>query len=83
MVKHSLDVPDGSAALPRRIIYPTDFLPLPDPDQQELVEEFVGRLEGHLGVRHTKTSLAKLWQDRPPAESDSMQSYMEKVCYTT
>ncbi|ROW13500.1 hypothetical protein VPNG_04455 [Cytospora leucostoma] len=86
VVKHSLDVPDGSVTLPRRIIYPTDFFPLPDPDQQKLVEDFVGKLEGYLGVRHAKISLAKLWQDKPPAESDAMQSYMEKapfwsLCY--
>ena len=79
-------------ALPQRIIYPTDFFPLPDPTHQHLVEEFVEKLEGYLGVSKTEVSLAQLWKDKPPAtaslkvgenEEESLQNYMKKVSKRT
>lgn len=83
VAKHSLDIPDGGTTLPRRIIYPIDFFPLPDPSHQELVDEFVKKLEGHLGVGKTELSLAQSWQDKPPSESfaagRSLQDYLKKV----
>ncbi|ROW08437.1 hypothetical protein VMCG_03147 [Cytospora schulzeri] len=90
VAKHSLDIPDRGTTLPRRIIFPVDFFPLPDPDHQKLVEEFVEKLEGHLGVRRIEVDLAQLWKDKPPSEpfvtDESLQEYMKKapfwsLCY--
>lgn len=91
VAKHSLDIPgDGGTTLPRRIIYPVDFFPLPDASHQKLVDEFVEKLEGHLGVGKTEVSLAQSWHDKPPSESfaagRSLQDYLKKapfwsLCY--
>lgn len=84
IVKHSLDLNiDEGMALPRRIIYPNDFFPLPDPAHQKLIDSFVEQLETHLGVQRTEVSLAQLWEDMPPSDShaasQSLQDYMKKV----
>lgn len=67
----------------RRIIYPVDFFPLTDPNHQQLVEEFVHKLEGYMGVRRTEVGLAQLWQDKPPhglfTGGESLQDYMKEV----
>lgn len=83
VAKHSLDIPSEDTTMPRRFIYPTDFFPLPDPSHQQLVDEFVGKLEDHLGMRKTEICLAQLWQDSPPSEpsaaDETLQDYMKKV----
>lgn len=85
MAKHSLlDVAHVQGkALPRRIIYPKDFFPLPDPGHQELMESFIRRLETHLDVQRVQVSLAQLWEEQPPSDSlaagQPLQDYMKKV----
>lgn len=84
MVEHSLDIaPDMSHNPPRRIIYPTDFFPLRNPQHQQLFESFVQKLEAHLGVQRDEISLARLWEDSLSAESvtasQTLQDYMKRV----
>lgn len=90
MVKHSLNVPRHSTDLPRRILYPTDFFPLPDPMHQKLVESLMEKLEAYLGIKRVEINLAHLWEDdpEPPSGSDtaagkSLQDYMNKVRFSS
>lgn len=84
MVKHSLEVPpEGGKPLPRRIILPTDFFPLPNADHQQLLDEFIERLETYLGVKTESVSLAQLWDNNPPSDSlvagETLQEFLAKV----
>lgn len=77
----TLSVAAGPAQLPTVLLYPVDFFPLPDPDHQNLLEEFVQVLERHLGTKRVDISLEKIWEDTPPAAAGDqrLQQYMAKV----
>lgn len=85
MATHSLQTsqPDAKKPLPTRILYPTDFFPLADPEQQSLYESFVQKLETLLRVKRIEVDLAQLWKDQPPSESSAadvpLQEYMKRV----
>lgn len=85
MAEHSLRTtqPDASKPLVTRILYPTDFFPLPNPGHQELLESFIEKLESYLGIKRVEVNLAQLWMDKSPFESNALtlplQEYMEKV----
>lgn len=47
-----------------------------------MTEQFLAILESHLGIQHTKISLAEQWKDSPPpeAEGKSIEDYLVMVC---
>ncbi|KAI1121395.1 putative amidase [Nemania abortiva] len=69
--------------LPKEILYPTDFFPMANSEQQELVERFVSDLESYLGVPVTRMSIADRWEKRPPVEAagKTIQEFIEKCAY--
>ncbi|CAN8105645.1 unnamed protein product [Discula destructiva] len=91
MTEHSLDVPRRSEDnyFPSKIIYPTNFFPLPDVEHQKLLESFFDKLETYLGVKKVEIDLVRLWAESTHADPDariSLQKYMEKapfwsLCY--
>ncbi len=65
---------------PTRILYPTDFFPMPNGPQQAVQEEFLTALENYLNVKHTPISLAQEWALNGPAErSTPLGDYLKKV----
>ncbi|KKA25283.1 hypothetical protein T310_0691 [Rasamsonia emersonii CBS 393.64] len=54
--------------LPKKILYPTDWFPYPNPKQQQMTEEFIGILEEFLGISHTKISLKEKWTRSAPED---------------
>ncbi|KAJ4396444.1 hypothetical protein N0V93_000663 [Gnomoniopsis smithogilvyi] len=92
MAAHSFDITrsDVHKPLSTRILYPTDFFPLADPEQQVLYESFIEILEASLGVKRIEVDLAQLWIDKPPSQSHAaglpLQEYMNRapfwsLCY--
>lgn len=89
IVEQSLQNKQGDATrkkpLPNRILYPKDYFPLADPQQQALYEDFLQKLEAYLGVKRIEVNLARLWTDRPPSDVDAvglpLQDYMKKVSF--
>lgn len=86
MAEHSLSTspPSSHDSLPTRILYPTDFFPLPNAEHQILFENFIENLEKYLGVKRVEVNLAQLWADksRPTPNAaglPSLQHYMKKV----
>lgn len=76
---------DVKKPLPTRILYPKDFFPLANAEQQALYENFLQKLEAYLGVKRIEVNLAQLWADKPPSDSDAeglkLQEYMKKVSF--
>lgn len=66
---------------PKRIIYPTDFFPHANSEQQSMVDEFVGILESFLGVKKTEMSFEELWVQSLPdaAKNKTLKEYLEFV----
>lgn len=64
---------------PGRLLYPTDFFPQKDPEQQAMTDVFVEQVEKFLGVSKECISLQDLWeQSRPPlAEGKSLAAFLE------
>lgn len=67
--------------LPFSIIYPTDFLPVSNKAQMELIDDFVADLETTHGVSRTKVSLKDLWKEKTPSGADStdIAQYLKDV----
>lgn len=87
VAKHSLNItqPGTYKSVSTRLLYPTDFFPLPDPEHQKLFESFIENLEAYLGVKRVEVNLAQLWMDKSHYESESgglpLQEYMNKVSF--
>lgn len=88
ITKETLTVAADTRGLPKTLLYPLDFFPLPDPNHQKLIEEFVQVLEGYLGVRKVEIRLDRIWSKNPPApaSNETLQEYMAKapfwsLCY--
>lgn len=66
---------------PTSIIYPSDYLPTNNLAQQEIIDQFIQELEASLGLKHTKLSFQKLWDERPPeaARGQSLEQFMKNV----
>lgn len=64
-----------------QILYPTDFFPHSNPEQQRLVDDFVTDLETILDVKKTEFSIAERWKKCPPPEAEGreIQEYINKV----
>lgn len=68
----ALTVESGAGDLhkyPKRILYPTDFLPYTEDPVEAILEEFVQKLESFLGIMRTKISIADIWTQSPPPEA--------------
>ncbi|KAK0121858.1 hypothetical protein ONS95_010137 [Cadophora gregata] len=78
LIKASLDVPD-SFKFPRRLLYPLDFFPQADTEQQKMSDAFVKVVESFLGVMRTPISIADTWISNPPEEAGnkSLLEYLE------
>ena len=66
---------------PSVILYPVDFFPHRNLNQQAMVEAFIKVLEDFLGVKTTRFSLVERWNQRPPMEAQgrSIKDYLAKV----
>ncbi|KAL1987107.1 hypothetical protein VTN96DRAFT_4981 [Rasamsonia emersonii] len=67
LLSSGLHAPTG-LELPKKILYPTDWFPYPNPKQQQMTEEFIGILEEFLGISHTKISLKEKWTRSAPED---------------
>lgn len=67
------------AKLPDAILYPSDYLPIANSGQQQLLDEFVQDLVLHLKVRPHTVSMADEWAKSSPVEEKSLETYMENV----
>ncbi|PSR82855.1 amidase signature domain-containing protein [Coniella lustricola] len=76
---------NAQARRPPRIIYPTDFYPLPDPDHQKFMDLFMEKLEIFTGFQKNPISFDKLWDESPPLASkadsagEGLQDFMQKA----
>ncbi|KAL2680453.1 hypothetical protein Neosp_008054 [[Neocosmospora] mangrovei] len=54
-----------------------------NPEQQALVDRFVGDLEAYLGIKATKMNIADRWRQCPPDEAGgrTIEEFLEKVAY--
>lgn len=70
--------PDKSALKkPNRLIYPVDWMPQPNANQQAMTDAFVQKLEEHLGVTATKISVLEEWKQTAPTDiRDSLIDYL-------
>lgn len=66
---------------PSAILYPTDYLPVPNVYQQKLIDDFVTDLEASLGIKRTHISFQELWNKNPPpaAEGQELEDFMKDV----
>lgn len=72
---------DTELKLPPAILYPTDFFPQSDKQQQLLTDDFVTMLETYLDVKKIEFSISKRWDANPPHEAGgkSLADYTRKV----
>ncbi|EGX95643.1 amidase, putative [Cordyceps militaris CM01] len=73
----TLDVPDSSR-FPKRLLYPLDFFPQADADQQAMTESFITTVESFLGIERTPISITDTWASNPPdeAQGKSLQDFL-------
>jgi hypothetical protein len=66
---------------PLSIVVPTDWWPVENKAQQELVESFVADIEATHHVEKTEVSIKDLWREKTPAKADSsdLTKYLENV----
>lgn len=76
----TLDIQNGER-YPSKILYPKDFFPHSNKNQQAMVEEFVRVLENFLGVKRTEFSFADRWDKCPPAAAKGkpIKEYLARV----
>jgi len=67
--------------LPDRIIYPTDYLPVPNTHQQKNIDQFLVDLEMSLEIKHEKVSFNDVWRQSPPPEANGLdlEEFMKNV----
>ncbi|KAK4204937.1 amidase signature domain protein [Triangularia verruculosa] len=68
LIKATLDVPDSSQ-FPKRLLYPLNFFPQADTEQQAMTEEFITIVEEFIGVQRTPISITDIWASSPPEEA--------------
>ncbi|KAI0856904.1 putative amidase [Xylaria cubensis] len=78
LIAATLNVPD-SYQFPKRLLYPLDFFPQADADQQAMTEAFIAIVEKFLNVKRTPISITDTWASNPPeaAEGKTLQEYLE------
>ncbi|KAI4220314.1 MAG: hypothetical protein L6R36_007711, partial [Xanthoria steineri] len=69
--------------LPTRTLYPKEFFPVANDEQQILLENYICVLESHLKAPRIEFSLVELWARRPPreAEGKSLHEYLGNSIY--
>jgi len=67
--------------LVQRLLYPLDFFPQADAEQEAMSEAFITVLENFLGVKRTPISIINTWESNPPEEARgrSLLEYLEMV----
>ncbi|KAF9765336.1 hypothetical protein IL306_002424 [Fusarium sp. DS 682] len=83
IVSHTFEnVEQSFSGFPSKILYPSEFYPLENEEQQALTEEFIAILEDFLGVRRTPFSFVEEWEKNPPKEAGGLAllKYTEKAC---
>ena len=80
LAANTLDLKDDRV-FPKKILYPKDFFPHSNANQQAMVEEFISILEKYLGVKRTELDLKERWAVSPPAAAlgKPLMEYMSKV----
>ncbi|PNS16062.1 hypothetical protein CAC42_4463 [Sphaceloma murrayae] len=58
-----------STSYPKRLLYPLDFPPQSDSEQQAMCEDFYTIVEDFLGVKRTPISIRDMWATKPPKEA--------------
>ncbi|KAI1366286.1 putative amidase [Xylaria arbuscula] len=78
LIASTLDVPN-SFNFPKRLLYPLDFFPQENTEQQAMTEAFIAIVEDYLGVKRTPISITDTWASNPPQEAGSktLQEYLE------
>ncbi|KAF4954898.1 hypothetical protein FGADI_5000 [Fusarium gaditjirri] len=73
IVSHTFEnIPQDFSGFPTKILYPKEFYPLVNPEQQALTEEFITILEDFLGVKRTPFSFVEEWEKNPPQEAGGL-----------
>ncbi|OCK76177.1 amidase [Lepidopterella palustris CBS 459.81] len=69
-------------SLPKRLLYPLDYLPTSNKSQMRVVNSFVEDLVSVLGIKRTEYSLAEEWKKNRPegVEEDDLAEYLRLVC---
>ncbi|RKL49535.1 hypothetical protein BFJ72_g994 [Fusarium proliferatum] len=84
IVSHTFEnIHQGFSKFPTKILYPKEFYPLANAEQQALTDEFVKILEEFLGVKRTPFSFVKEWEKNPPQGAGSLPllKYTEKSAF--
>ena len=64
------------ARKPMKLLYPTEYWPVDDPDLQAQYEAFITQLEKYLGIARSPISLEQLWNDHNPVNTtQSLEEY--------
>lgn len=71
--------------LPISIVYPVDFLPIPNTEQMQLIDSFIADMEATFGIKTEKVSIADTWKAFPPNEAGNhtIQEYLKDVGINT
>ncbi|KAF5561880.1 amidase signature domain-containing protein [Fusarium napiforme] len=84
IVSHTFEnIHQTFSEFPTKILYPKEFYPLANREQQAMTEEYVKILEDFLGVKRTPFSFVEEWEKNPPqAAGDlSLLEYTEKSAF--
>jgi hypothetical protein len=66
---------------PKRILYPSNFLPVANSEQQTIIDAFTTVLEDYLAVQSEKIDIKELWKANTPeaAGGKSLEEFLSKV----
>jgi hypothetical protein len=66
---------------PKRILYPRNFLPVANTEQQAMIDAFTAVLEDDLSVHAEKIDIKELWKAHTPeaASGKSLDEFLSKV----
>ncbi|KAG5755894.1 hypothetical protein H9Q70_001490 [Fusarium xylarioides] len=84
IVSHTFEnIHQSFSEFPSKILYPKEFYPLANTEQQAMTEEFVKTLEDFLGVKRTPFSFVEEWEKKPPKEAGGLPllEYTEKSAF--
>ncbi|PNP75786.1 hypothetical protein FNYG_10864 [Fusarium nygamai] len=84
IVSHTFEnIHQTFSEFPTKILYPREFYPLANAQQQAMTEEFVKILEDFLGVKRTPFSFVEEWEKNPPQEDGGLPllEYTEKSAF--
>ncbi|KLO88509.1 Uncharacterized protein LW93_3878 [Fusarium fujikuroi] len=84
IVSHTFEnIHQSSSGFPSKILYPKEFYPLANAEQQALTDEFVKILEDFLSVQRTPFSFVEEWEKNPPHEAGGLPllEYTEKSAF--